>query len=134
MNQDEMINQNNMIKEFEELLAFFNRGSSYDLLQARQGDGWGSAWTFAACDIHAAEKAAWMLRRIDVRKVRHARRARLRVQIGDFQRVVIITTLPERVQAILRLADGCRIENVEYLQDDALTALEAAFTTASETA
>jgi len=125
MNQDEM-------KELAELLAFFNRGSSYDVLQAREGSGWGSAWTFAPCDVHAAEKAGWMLRRMGVRELRHARRARLRLRADAVERVMIVTNLPERDQAILRLVDGCAVGGLPYLSDHALAALEEAFVPSAE--
>ena len=128
------MNQDETIKELAELLAFFQRGSSYDVLQARQGSEWGAAWTFAPCDVHAAEKAAWMLRRTGVREIRHARRARLRTPTHAVQRVVVITNIPGRTQVVLRLADGCAIVSVPYLSDAALAALEAAFTPPSETA
>lgn len=127
MSQDEMAE-----KGLQELLAFFQRGSSYDVLQARHGSEWGAAWTFAPCDVHAAEKAAWMLRRTGVREIRHARRARLRVRANAVERVVIVTELPERGQVVILLGDGCVIGSLPYLKDDALAALEAAFAPSAE--
>ena len=121
------MNQDEITQELAELLAFFGRGSSYDVMQARQGTGWGSAWTFAPCDVHAAERAAWMLRRMGVGEVRHARRARLRTEAYGVQRVMVVTDLPERLQAVLRLADGSVLNGLPYLTDAALAALEAAF-------
>lgn len=47
--------------DMADLLAFYRRGNTADILQAREGKGWGAAWTFAPCDVHAAEKAAWMI-------------------------------------------------------------------------
>lgn len=127
MSQDEMKE-----KGLLELLAFFQRGSSYDVLQARQGNGWGGAWTFAPCDVHAAEKAAWMMRRIGARHVRHARRARLRTEAAEVQRVMIVTDLPERLQAVLRIADGSVLNGLPYLADESTAALEAAFAPSAE--
>ena len=115
----------------KQLCAFFSR-SRYDIIQARQGDGWGPVWTYAPCDPRAAAKAAQMLLKMhrgDPPQVRHARRARLR----DRQRrvdtnVVVVTTLPERTQAVMRIDDGVTIRVNAYLQDEALAALEAALT------
>lgn len=123
-----MMYQDETMKEMSELLAFFKRGSTYDVLQARHDSGWGSAWTFAPCDVHAAEKAAWMLRRMGAREVRHARRARLRTGTEEAQKVMVVTDLPERLQAVLRIADGCVLSDLPYLADESTTALEAAFT------
>jgi len=130
------MSQDETIEELAELLAFFKRGSSYDVMQARQGTGWGSAWTFAPCDVHAAERAAWMLRRMGVREVRHARRARLRVRTdgaqGTVQQVMVVTDLPARLQIVLHLTDGCAVGGLQYLTDAALAALEGAFVSSSE--
>ncbi len=122
MSQDEITDKGLM-----ELLAFFQRGSSYDVLQARQSNGWGDAWTFAPCDVHAAEKAAWMLRRMGAQEVRHARRARLRTDDDKVQKVMVVTDLPERLQAVLKIADGSVLRGLPYLADESMAALEAAF-------
>ena len=132
--KETMMSQDEMTDEYAELLAFFKRGSSYDVLQSRQGGGWGTAWTVAPCDVHASERAAWMLRRMGARDVRHARRARLRTEACGVQGVMVVTDLPERLQAVLRLADGSVLNGLPYLSDAALAALEVAFTPPSETA
>lgn len=127
MNQNEIAD-----KGLLELLAFFQRGSSYDVLQAHQGNGWGGAWTFAPCDVHAAEKAAWMLRRAGAREVRHTRRARLFTGAGNVQKVMVVTDLPKRLQAVLRIADGCVLSGLPYLADESVVALESAFAPSAE--
>lgn len=116
--------------DMADLLAFYGRGNTADILQAREGEGWGAAWTFAPCEVHAAEKAAWMILRMHRGSrptVRHARRARLhdrQRQAADV--VVVVTELPERAQAVTRIDDGVTIRVDAYLVDDALAALEAA--------
>ncbi len=120
MNQDEM-------KEFAELRTFYQRGSSYDVMQIRESGGWGAAWTFAPCDVHAAEKAGWMLRRMGTKEMRHARRARLHTRTDENQSVVIVTNFPARTQVILRMTDGRSVRDMPYLEDAALAALEASF-------
>ena len=113
----------------EQLCTFFSR-SRYDIIQARQGDGWGPVWTFAPCDPRAAAKTAQMLLKMhrgSQLRVRHARRARLRDrQCATSRDVIIVTDLPARVQQeVLGVADGIVLRVDVYLQDDALAALEA---------
>ena len=110
-----------------QLCAFFRR-SRYDTIQAREGDGWGPVWTFAPCDVKAAQKAGQMLLKMhqgEPLRVRHARRARLR----DRQRqiatdVIVVTELPERVQTVAGIDDGIVIRVDAYLEDETLAALD----------
>ena len=113
----------------EQLCSFFRR-SRYDLVQTREGDGWGTVWTFPPCDAKAAQNAARMLRRMhrtEPLRVRYARRARVhdRHRQGDTD-VVVVTALPERVQEVIGLEDGTLLRVNAFLEDDALAALEAA--------
>lgn len=115
--------------DMADLLAFYGRGNTADILQAREGEGWGAAWTFAPCEVHAAEKAAWMILRMHRGSrptVRHARRARLHDRQRQTADVVVVTELPEHTQAVTRIDDGVTIRVDAYLVDDALAALEAA--------
>ncbi len=109
--------------ESAQFCAFFRR-SRYDIVQAREGDGWGSPWTIVPCDPRAAVQAALMLRQAGVRDFRHARRAHLSRRPGEFVDAVVITELPLRLQVILRLADGSEIYSLPYLSDECLQALE----------
>ena len=112
----------------DQFCAFFRR-SRYDTIQARQSDGWGPLFSFVPCDARAAQKAGQMMVRMHQGKqlqVRHARRARLRDrQQQAATDVVVLTTLPEQVQEVFGLNNGVVLRVDTYLQDDALTALEA---------
>lgn len=118
--------------DMADLLAFYTRGNTADIIQVRGGQDWGAVWTFAPCDVHTAEKAAWMILRMhrgSRSAVRHVRRARLhdryRQATAD---VMVVTTFPERTQAVTRIEDGLTICVNVYLEDDALAALESALT------
>ena len=117
--------------DLADLLAFYRHGNTADIIQAREGNGWGAVWTFTPCDVHAAERAAWMVQRLqkDTRAaVRHARRAILhdRSRKANADVVVVTQLLVKRTQAVARIDDGILIRVDAYLEDDALAALEAA--------
>lgn len=111
----------------EQLCAFFQR-SRYDIIQASQGDGWGTVWIFAPCDAKAAQKAGQILLKMHLGeplRVRHARRVRLRDRRHTMVRdVIVVTALPEREQVVFGLEDGIVLRVSLYFQDDALAALE----------
>lgn len=115
-------------KDRDQFCTFF-RLNRYDIIQAREGDGWGPIFTFSPCDVRAAQKAGQMMARRqqgEPRQVRHARRARLhdRHRHADTD-VVVLTTFPERVQEVIGIKDAVILPVNVYLQDDALAALEA---------
>ena len=115
--------------DMADLLAFYTRGNTADIIQVRRSQDWGAVWTFAPCDVHTAEKAAWMILRMhrgSRSAVRHVRRARLHDRHRQAADVVVVTELPERAQAVTRIDDGVTIRVDAFLQDDALAALEAA--------
>ena len=118
-------------RDREQLCAFFRR-SRYDVIQARQDDGWGPLFSFAPCDARAAQKAGQMLARMHRKeqlRVRHARRVRLHNRHRNVDTdVVVVTDLPERVQEVVGLENGLALRINLYLQDDALAALEAELT------
>ena len=114
----------------DQLCAFFQR-SRYDIIQARQGDGWEPVFTFSPCDVRAAQGAARMIQRMhrgEPLRVRHARRARLqdrRRQVATD--IVVVTELPERAQTVVHLEDAVVLRVDFYLRKEALDALEAEF-------
>ena len=109
------------------LLNFFQH-SRYDVLQGRTDNGWGPAWTFAPCDIRAAEQAGRMMRRLGARQVRHSRRARLRGNGEGVVEALVVTVLPGREQTVLHLEDGSRRSVNCFISDECLEALAAALT------
>ena len=116
--------------EFRDILSFYQRGSCYDIIQARTGEVWEQPWTFAPCSNHAAEKAAWMLHRIYKGKlydVRHIRRARLKVQQAAPIEVVVMTVIPTCHQIVLSLETEAPVQVGAYLTDAPLKSLEEAF-------
>lgn len=118
----------------EQLCAFFQH-SRYDIIQARQKDGWGPVWSFASCDAKAAQKAGQMLLKMHLSeplRVRHARRARLH----DRQRtaaldVIVVTGLPEGEQEVFGIDDGIVLRVNAYLEGEALAALTASLSPSS---
>lgn len=112
--------------DYAALVKFFQH-SRYDMLQAHTHSGWGPAWTFAPCDIRAAEHAGRMMRRLGARQVRHSRRARLR-GVGQGVEVLVVTVLPGSEQTVLHLKDGSLRSVNCFLSDECLEALEAALT------
>lgn len=119
-----MTDQNNYLA----LVKFFQH-SRYDVLQARTDSGWGPVWTFAPCDVRAAEQAGRMMRRLGAHQVRHSRRARLRGNGKGVVEALIVTVLPGKEQTVLHLGDGSRRSVNGFLSDECLEALEAALTT-----
>ena len=110
------------------ILSYFDRGSAgaYDLILVRSTNSNESIWSFPTADIHAAEKAAWMMRRLNVVDARHARRANLRIASREItEAVVVVTELPSKAQAIWRIGDRRQLLTPEYLQDECLKALTA---------
>jgi hypothetical protein len=104
------------------------RRSRYDILQSHVGGCWSTPLSFAPCDPLAAEQAATMMCRLlgaGVYKVRHARRARLRMRSGDRVEAVVITILPDGTQVVLRLEDGTEIRGLRLLSDASLEAIRA---------
>src|SRR5690348_3548308 len=112
------MNQND---QHRELLTFYRAGSLYDIVQEITAAGVGLAWTLSPCSVHAAEQAAWMLRRLGAKRVRHSRRARLRRSTGDSIEVMIATELPDIVQTVLRIDDGEMITISAILRDGPLS-------------
>ena len=111
--------------DYVALVKFFQH-SRYDMIQARTDSGWGHAWTFAPCDVRAAEQAGRMMRRLGARQVRHSRRARLRGVGEGVVEALVVTVLPVRDQTVLHLEDGSRRSVSCLLSDECLEALEAA--------
>ncbi len=115
-------------KDRDQFCTYF-RLNRYDIIQARQGDGWGPIFTFSPCDVRAAQKAGQMMARMqqgEPLRVRHARRARLRDRHRHADTyVVVLTILPGRVQEVISIEDAVMLRVNVYLQDDALAALEA---------
>jgi len=114
-----MIDQNELMG----LLAFF-RHSRYDMLQTQTVEGdWGPGWTFPPCDVLAAQKAARMMRRMGISRIRHARRARLRRSDGVLMEAIVVTALPSRQQTVISIEDRHVSPVSRYLTDDCLDVL-----------
>ena len=109
----------------DQLCAFFRR-SRYDIVQARTVSGWGAIHSFVPCDVRAAKRAAQMLERMGREhiQIRHAKRARLRVQpVPAIRDVVVVTYYPERTQTVFSLETAERLRLKIYLEDEVSRAL-----------
>ncbi len=116
-----------VVEDGADLCAFFRRSRNagrYEVIQARGKAGWGIAWTFAARDVHAAERAGWMMRRFlnsVAVPVRHACLVRLRTtqasrEIAEAVDVVVVTILPARSQVVLKVETGARVIGLPLLR------------------
>ncbi len=118
-----------------QFLTYIKRGGAYDFVQIRTSSGWGSVWTLATCDVLAAERASWMLRKLSATSLRHARRAKLYVATrGTTEEVAIITDLPSQEQSIWRLIDGRQLLTADYLSDECLETLATGLSRREHTA
>ncbi len=116
--------------EAEGYCAYFRR-SRYDMVQARTAGGWGGIHTYIPCDVRAAKRAGQMLLRMQPAaaplEVRHARRARLHTGPLEVPTdVVVVTRFPKRSQSVFHLETAMRLRVRQYLEDEALAALDAA--------
>ena len=104
-------------------LCAFLRQSRYQVVQPYTKAGWGPAWTFVGNDLHAAERAGWMMKRMGAEKMRHASRARLRTKDGRVLDAVIVTEFPGPIQKVLDIQTVQVIPVARLLPDESLRAL-----------
>ncbi len=117
-----------MDMKLDEALAAYRGGLKADILQAKTDGEWGPIWTIPPCSPVAMERAGRQFTRSRAQAVRHIRRARLsHTASSSAVDVVVMTDLPQRVQAVARIEDAIALRVNIYLEDDALLSLEVAF-------
>jgi len=103
-------------------LQQYFRSNNSNLLQT-QLNGNSIIWTYPPAEAHAAERAGWLLRRLNVASFLHAQKAQLRRPSGATAEVMVVTSWPSRTQIVCDLERLRQIDCARYLEDNALRSL-----------
>jgi len=110
------------------IVEAFRGGLTTDMLQGKADGRWGPLWTLPPCSPAAMEKAGKQLTRSRSSHVRHYRRAMLNMRmLMEPMLVMVETEFPGRRQRVSDIETGIEVKVPVYLEDAALSALEAAF-------